>query len=1054
MRYSPRFQRLLLSFAVATCAVSAAETKPAAIIAPPVKNPFDIVYPIPPQDQGLPYTTSGTARALAAIRPFIAVFANADYGSRYAYAQGYKLRLDDAQLLGDRGEAVIRGDVLYVPSAFAGVLGLDEIKPAPAPDDLKSKWIYALDRPRVNLPPSVRTLDVGGSPYVALADVAAPLGLKTYHHARGLFLFARAPISFPADDTKLLDCVITLFDTPSKLADPDIATRFIPTLKAQGRWTDHVHTTPAERALLNGPETVFPGVPASAYDYAGFNAALLGSPPPAPGVYPRLLFSPGDIPALAVRMRSQKLGQKTLIEWKILFEKTWWDPVTSDGQIFQKLSSESGYKTLAWPARDISPGAGVIRSLFAGQKPGIHNSHVNYNTNCLTSMALCCLLTDDDVHGRLAATAIANYFRLLEPSLDAHIATTDSQWGVSADAAGNATTAWRGLHAAVAHMDLALALDFGGRWMTAEQKDFMRRFIAKATYGRLDNMQAAPARQRDINHMTWHLTDFLAASAIEGLEGYDPEVIATGLESVRAFLDWGIDEYGYIFESNGKSGGGLQFQILAMIVAERRGVKLWGHPHWRKLLAAQVAATAPNGRDTISSGTWGGSPLSGTAVGMLKAFYPGDLAADYLLRQQYPDLDAASLDLDAYRRKLEKSIAGVRLPGPSYPAFVFTGLYDTDWSFVARAALKLPLTFADPVYGFLSVASDASPEAAWIALHVRANQYIGSGHHHADVGMFYFSSHGVNWITESPFAKSYDGKYHNEVLIDGLAQPDGLPARGSYLGDTVAADAAFATADQTQSYTYRWTNQVLLWDRIPESDVWGRVAREKNWSLSTDPLALAVYKGTQHRKSRPWWPTYNYSNWIPVVQAPFNPVRHAYRTAGLVRGAHSYGLVVDDVKKDDASRLYQWTAMPGRGITSLALPRLAAGDVVLVRSADLAGGQAKPGAPLLLIRALVAPGAITGVLETATDGEVDPKQGPQPYPRISLAQRATQANLRVLLLPLRAGEAPPSITSDPRSDTTTITWPGQTDMLRFSLAADGRTHFTINREGRPVAESP
>jgi hypothetical protein len=1018
-------------------------TKP--VFAPPVNNPVAGVHAAPPQDQGLPYTFSGRARGLEAIRPYIALFANAGYGSRYAYAQGHKIRLDDSQLLGDSGEALLNNGLVYVPSAFAGVLALKEIRPAPAPAYLKARWVYSLDLPSIGLAPTMRTLACGGLTYVALEDLAQANGYQVFQDPRGLVLLSRQPVTFSTHDTVLMDNIVTLFDTPSKLADPDIATRSIPTLRAQGKWTEHVKVTQEQLNALSGPELHFAGEPDAHYDYSGFNAALLGSKPPAPGVYPRLLFSPDDLPALRSRMQGQKLAQKTLREWELLFRKTWWNPSTSDGQVFQKLTSDTAYATLAWAKNEKSPGAGVLRSLFDGQKPGLTTSHVNYNTNSLTSMALYCLLSGDETHGRQAATALANYFRLLEPLLDAHLATSDSQWGVSSDAAGNSETGWRGMHGTVMHMDLAFALDFGGRWMSAEQKDFMRRFIAKATYGRLDNMQAAPARQRDINHMTWHLTQYLAVSAIEGLEGSDPEVLATGVESAKAFLDWGIDDHGYIFESNGKSGGGLQFQLLSMVVAERRGAKLWGHPHFRKLLTAQVHATSPNGRNTVSSGTWGGGPLSASAIDIIKAFYPEDLAADYLLNLQLPELSATSLDLGAHASKLASPIHGVRLPGPTSPGFVFNGLYDTDWKPVSRAELKLPTDFVTPSYGFLSASSNATPEAAWLALHVRSNQYIGSGHHHADVGMFYFSALGVDWITESPFRKSYDGKYHNQVLIDGISEPDGLPARGTYLGDTIRPEASFASVDQTQSYTWRWTNQVLLWDNIPESDIWGRTARIKDWSLSPDPLALAVYRGTQHRKSRPWWPSYTFSNWMPVVQAPWNPVHHAFRTAGLVRGAHAYGLVVDDLRKDDGVHLYTWTAMLGEGVTDARLPGLASHQVALARAADMSGGTLHAGAPLLLVHAFDKDGALSAKVETARDGEVDPRKGPQPYDRVALDLRAKQANFRVLLIPLRMGEPPPGIQLSSDGLVVTIEWTDQKDSLVFASGADNRTRVTLHR---------
>ena len=98
----------------------------------------------------------------------------------------------------------------------------------------------------------------------------------------------------------------------------------------------------------------------------------------------------------------------------------------------------------------------------------------------------------------------------------------------------------------------------------------MQNLIAKATYGRRTSAGDGPKRAwRDINHMTWHLTHLLAITAIEGCNGFDPEAYQSGKELVHDFLEFGIDKNGQIFESNGKSGGGIQFQVLSMISEAR-----------------------------------------------------------------------------------------------------------------------------------------------------------------------------------------------------------------------------------------------------------------------------------------------------------------------------------------------------------------------------------------------------------------------------------------------------------------------------------------------------
>lgn len=1008
----------------------------------------------PPQDVGLPYTRSARASALRSINEYVAVFASPTYGSRYAYVQGFKTRLDEADVLG--GKALRREGVLYVPASFIGVLALPNVRPFPAPEYLRDKWVYALPRSEVNLPGTVRTLQVKGRRYVAFADAAKALGLDVYENPRGLALAARKRVDFQDSDASLIDRIVTLFDTPDELADPGIATAAVPTLRAQGRWTDHVSVKPEQLALLDGPQTEWAMTPHSLYSEEGFNRALLGSAVPAPGIYPRLLFSEKDVPMLRERMRTSKLGQRTLIQWEVLFRKTWWDPGTSDGAIFLKLADDKQFRDLQWPDVDASSGNGLTRTLFAGQKPGIRNSHVNYNTNSLVTMALYCLLTDNNERGPQVAAAICNYYRLIEPIIDEINARSDSEFGVGPDAANWAETAWRGMHGTVAHMDLAFALDFAGKWMSPSQKDTMRRIIAKATYGRRDNMQAAPGRVQDINHMTWHLTNFLAASAIEGLEGCDPEVLESGRRAAEAFCEWGIDKYGQIFESNGKNGGGIQFQILTMNVLARRGLNLWAHPHWRKLPEAQALCTSPDGKATLSSGTYGGTAFSRQALQIFHAFYPDNKAAEWLLTVS-GEFDAEGFDPETYRAQLEKSIAGVRLPSPTNPGFVFAGIYDSDWDPISRASAGLPLTFNDDVHGILSAYSDSTPDAAWLCLHVRSNQYIGSGHHHADVGMFYFSGRGVNWITESPFDQAYDGKYHNLVLVDGLAQPDGLPARGDYIGATTADAAAFGSVNMTRSYSWKWMNQIIQWNTAsnepPAGGPTSWYPEPAKWELETDdPLPLAVYKGTQHNKSRPWWPTYVFSNWLPVLRSPFNPVRHAFRTAGLVRGKVPYGLVVDDIKKDDAERLYQWTAMTG--VKLIAIPQADPGDLLLAREADVVEGRVREGSPLLLVRVFDDAGTVGARLETATDGPLDKKSGkPRSYDRIVAERRAREARFKTLLIPMAQGEPAPTTAWEPRTGRLTVTTSEAKDEFQFTPTPEGRTRFVMKRKEVPILES-
>lgn len=1028
----------------------------------------------PPQDQGLPYTKTARSVAMSKLKNYIGVFV----GSRYAWVKGYKVRLDDVNW---KDEAIMQDNIVFVPVSFAGILSLKEIKTDHAPAYLADKWVYTIERPNVPIN-GVKSIKVGGRTYVAFADVAAAYGMKVYQDGKGLVLAGTDKTTFNEQEKVLRLAIITQFDTPEKLADPDIATAFIPTLKMQGKWTEHVKVSPDQMKILDGPETEWPFTPKSAYDYTGFNAALLGSKLPPPGVYPRILFSEADLPMLAKRINSSKSGQQSMIEVGYLLRKSFWDPATSDGKVFLKLAN-GDLNGLDWPANPPGGAIAGLPQMFKGEIAGIYNSHVAYVPECLADMALYCLLTNDDVHGRMAAAAIANYFKLREPLIDEYNAVSDSEFatsyirpdGTESDVGGNGSnTAWRNIHGLVAHMNLGLSLDFAGKWMTAEEKDLMRRVIAKATYGRRGYGQDGPKRFRDINWVAWDLPNFLALAAIEGLEGFDKEAYESNCETVKSFAEWGIDPSGVIYESNGKTPGGMQFFTLSMITLARRGENLWGHPNVRRLLEGQTQMTSPNGRVIVNSGTqyvpFSQSNFSFQTVEEFKAFYPASRIPDYLLSQSanfdakdeyYREWRFDHFDAESYKTNVAK-VSRLRMPSPMYPGFVHSLLYNTDYQPTTRADLKLPLTFNAPVHGVFSAYSDASTNATWINMMVRPDHYLGGGHHHADAGMFHFSALGINWFTESPFPQVYDGKYHNQVLVDGESEPEGASGLGTgyqaaakYLGENESEQGGFASADLTNSYTYRWQTQ--------PGQVWENKMKALNWELDPSEQNLKMFAGTSRYKMRPWWATYTYSNYIATSRALFNPMEYVFRSVGLSRGKHPIGIITDDLRKDGKKHLYQWAAMLNGGVWQADIAGIQKNAVVLAyRTYEAISDQTekpliKPevGDPLLLVYTLGVDesndGAIPLIKVSSEIGPPNSKQAKtQYYDRLAISTRATSVNYRVLLIPFRYGDEIPKIGYN--DHTARISWKDESETIVFNLITN-RTQTTITRGGKVVCAS-
>lgn len=584
--------------------------------------------PVPtlrPQDQGWCYTRTGYAAGAYKLENQIAVLA----GSRYAFVFGLKVHLDDQNPL--HAEAVLQDGQIYVPASFAGYLTSNSAPTVdPAPVYLRDRWIYDIPRPAYTPPTSVRTIQVNGHAWVDLADVGNALGLHVFQDNSGLVSIGRKPdYDFTTHELTLHDSVVSLFDTPEKIADPKMALIYLPAPPP---------TTPAAKA---------PSIPRAAYNLGGFNFKILGSALPPPGIYPRLLFSPDDLAGFQQRLQQFKTMQMSIAEMQTMFRNSWWDPTTLDGQMFAKLVKGE-------PVDFTSEGHGA----------GIYSNNVNYPTNCLVSMALYCLLAADDEHGQQAANAICNYYKAIEPRLDEVLASSANEFAFKPELAGFSTSQWKGVDDLVSHLDLGLALDFGGHWMTPEQKDLMRRIIVKATYGR------RATAGNGLSHL-------IALAAIEGLPGFDAEAFAADTELAQSFLDWGFDQRGQL-TADGVQAGNLQFQVLAMIVLARRNDNFWGHPHWRNFLnGVDASATTPAATD--------GGPYDSQTILEFHAFYPDNSAADRILSQRFPSFKPTSLDLTLFNAQLANETAvhmrqlKLRLPGLSYPGFVSPVLYDTDW---------------------------------------------------------------------------------------------------------------------------------------------------------------------------------------------------------------------------------------------------------------------------------------------------------------------------------------------------------------------------------------
>ena len=200
----------------------------------------------------------------------------------------------------------------------------------------------------------------------------------------------------------------------------------------------------------------------------------------------------------------------------------------------------------------------------------------------------------------------------------------------------------------------------------------------------------------------------------------------------------------------------------------------------------------------------------------------------------------------------------------------------------------------------------------------------------------------------------------------------------------------------------------------------------------------------------------------------------------MVRGAHPYALVLDDIRKDDAAHDYTWYLPTEYDVqivkretnAACGIDLLLTGNDPTQTNAPGAGANAKAplpvlretnnpvpaGQPMLLVRFLqmkndpkVMPG--TEAKEPTILEDEPPSQPKGHYlqcvRRLAVPVHVVEPNFKVLLYPHRQGDPLP-VTSWDGTNAITVSWPAQKDTLHFSRQSSGKTDLAITRDGKPV----
>jgi hypothetical protein len=332
------------------------------------------------------------------------------------------------------------------------------------------------------------------------------------------------------------------------------------------------------------------------------------------------------------------------------------------------------------------------------------------------------------------------------------------------------------------------------------------------------------------------------------------------------------------------------------------------------------------------------------------------------------------------------------------------------------------------------------------------NRAVPGGHKYCDRSHFSLYAHGRPWGIYRALRQvreQYLPENRSVVMVDGDG-PSVAPAKC-----VLYQDKPLATAIATDLRApWDYSNNYI----IPNASRTGIV----NLPFSLNHFRL-------HPSPIPWMdmPVEEMPDWLtssrpaPLGDRPHPgagwtkrspPVVFAYRTAVLVRGAHPYVLIVDDLRRDDASHVNAWGMTVADDVvlgsaTRTGPPERPGADIVLDEKAPAAGQPARH----LLVRVLEA-----AQLDDKTPAErivvtqPNPPQPPVNIPKLVVRATAVEPRFKMLLFPYREGQPLPDTAWSADRATLTITWKDQSDAVRFEAAADRRMRVTIRRDGTEI----
>ena len=494
----------------------------------------------------------------------------------------------------------------------------------------------------------------------------------------------------------------------------------------------------------------------------------------------------------------------------------------------------------------------------------------------------------------------------------------------------------------------------------------------------------------------------------------------------------------------------------------------------------------PDGLWFTSGDTGSRTSLPWSIMLVYKYFFPNDSKVDYVYANTIPKSINKVPDIITY----------VYATDPDKTKEVYNGVPPVD----------MPLNYSVPSRGAFITRDSWGKQAVKFGLEGRTDTYFIS-HDHSDRGAFTLSGGGREWVVDG--FRSTQTQYHSLITIDGRGQGY-FATPASWLDFTDSNAATFGVINN--KYCYDW-----MWLKSPVADILLGKGKEVSAHFETgvyaetakklmtyypdekperDPLlkVAEMYSGNLQTNPLYW----NEDSW-PMRLKNF-PVEYAFRTAGLVKGKHSYALIIDDLKKDNQERLYEWNLPMPMDVELVSIKQLAevemitsnlalgfnkitglrkAGDYDIIlgdkrmkrdnRMIDSnAGGDWNAGRylptkndPQLLIRVLdktlaprpnLEPNPRLEVIENLKTEDMHQfyLRTMGPIKRLVIPSRGNVSSFKVLLFPYLQGEEQPVTEWSENRTRLTVSWSNQKDEFTFTTGADKRTHIKLIRDGKVI----